>query len=248
MTHAGRITVFILVVLFLSGCARSLPLISHAHIGHSLTAWRDTPDEQGLFVVAEKETNIALVQARLARQTSDNPAVSRQHVNNVVNVLNPDINSRGPGLNYGALRALQGSIDHIQFAATTDDASDNIIQHAAAFSESATSLLSRLQIALEVAQLTGDISDAELPGLSQELEQQLQQCVSGDNEKAGLVQLRQQLSSMISNEKNPPYHPLGRRYLLGLVRLPNGTWKYKFNRSGAYADAGGGGGGGSGGY
>ncbi len=245
-----RIAVILISVAFFTGCARSLPLISHAHIGHSLTAWRDTPNEQGLFVVAEKETNVALAQAKLAHQMSDNPVLSRQHVDNVVNALNPDINAQGPRLGYGAIRALQGSVDHIQFAATTEDASDNIVQHAAVFSESGTSLLSRLQVALEVAQLAREASDSELPGLNEELQQQLQQCVSGDDVEVGLIQLRQQLSSMIDKEKNPPYHPLGRRYLLGLVRLPNGTWKYDFNNPDSrYAGgAGGGSGGGSGGY
>ena len=50
------------------------------------------------------------------------------------------------------------------------------------------------------------------------------------SDEVGLVQLRQGLVTMLSNE-TPPYHPLGRKYLLGLIRLPNGQWTYNFETS-----------------
>src|SRR5687768_12537894 len=35
----------------LVGCAHQQPLISHAHVGHGLTHWQDTPGNKGLFTV-----------------------------------------------------------------------------------------------------------------------------------------------------------------------------------------------------
>jgi hypothetical protein len=229
MKYAGRLGIVLVLLTSIGGCARQLPLISHAHIGHTLTAWRGTPDEQGLFVVAEREAAIALQEAQLAACTTD-PEAARQHASNVVHALNPDLETSGPGLDYGAIRALQGSMDHIKFAATTQDASHHVIRSADAYARSADRVLGCFQVALGVAQLAAQASDAETRGLSEELEALLRECVSGGKE-AGLVQLRQQLSAMASQETDPPYHPLGRRYLLGLIRLPNGEWVYQFDQT-----------------
>src|SRR4029450_7773253 len=95
----------------LASCGRTLPLISHAHVGHALTTWRDTPDEQGLFVVAEKEITTVWQQAQAARQTS--ATVARQHSAGVVHALDPAHQATGPGLGYGGIRALTGAAQHI---------------------------------------------------------------------------------------------------------------------------------------
>ena len=229
------------VCTVLMGCTRSLPLISHAHIGHSLTAWRDTPDQEGLFVVAEKETKVAFEHAQQAVNNAQTPAIARQHLSNVVHALNPDIQSEGSGLGYGAIRALEGAVDHIKFAAESKDASNNLIASTKQFSYGARPLLDRLRLAVEVAQLARRSSAAELPGLADELRQLMYQNLNGKDtdgngivdpasDEHGLAQLRQGLVSMLSNEK-PPYNPLGRKYLLGLIRLPNGQWVYNFDNS-----------------
>ncbi len=235
--HIG-ITAVIFSVLAIGGCQRNLPLISHAHIGHSLTAWRDTPNQQGLFVIAEKETASARKHAAAAARST--PQEARRHLQGVVHALNPDAGPGPGGLGYGAIRALQGSLDHITYAAQTEDASDNIQRSAAVFERHGKSVLERLQVAFEVSQIAGQSSDTELPGLTSELEQLLGECIGGNDvngngvidktpAESGLVQLRKQLSEMVHDEKNPPYHPIGRRYLLGLIRLPNGRWDYQFD-------------------
>lgn len=223
----------------LTGCTQSLPLISHAHVGHALTAWRDTPGQQGLFVIAEKETRIALEQAKLGVQSDHTPALVTTRLQNSLHALNPDLHAPGPGLGYGALRALTGAIDHIEFAARSDDASQNIKRGSARFAEHARQVLDRMALSVDVARLADQAAPAELPGLAEELSQLLTACLNGidrnndgrfdaANDELGLAQIRTDLSKMIANEK-PPYHPLGRRYLLGLIRLPSGRWAYDFN-------------------
>ena len=102
-------------------------------MGHSLTAWRDTPDEQGLFVVAEKEITIAWQQAQSARQTS--ATVARKDLAGVIHALDLEHQATGPGLGYGGIRALAGAAQHIEFASTSDDASRNIVKGAEAFAK-----------------------------------------------------------------------------------------------------------------
>ncbi|MGI9304456.1 MAG: hypothetical protein ACR2RB_17385 [Gammaproteobacteria bacterium] len=237
-----RIGAVCLAALIVSGCARSLPLISHAHIGHALTAWRDTPGEAGLFVVAEQEAEIALAQASLAVQAKGKPITTKRHIANVAHALSPDAHPQGTGLGYGAIRALRSAADHITFSAESGDASANIVTGAAHFVEAADAVVKRFQVALEIAQVARLANASELPGLAAELEQLTRTSIHGEDlnndgivgskiEEFGLEQLRTALSDMIGNEK-PAYHPLGRQYLFGLVRLPNGGWAYRFDSSG----------------
>jgi hypothetical protein len=223
----------------LAGCGRTLPLISHAHVGHSLTTWRDTPDEQGLFVVAEQEITIAWQQAQSAQQTS--ATVARKHLAGVIHALDPEQQATGPGLGYGGIRALTGAAQHIEFASTSDDASRNIVKGAEAFVKQTAVVIDNLRLAVDVAILAQKSTDAEISGLTAEIVPIIDRSLNGADvdgngsigntaEEIGLKQMRQQLLEMLSRE-NPPYHPIGRRYLLGLVRMPNGRWVYQFERS-----------------
>jgi len=208
-------------------------------VGHALTAWRDTPDEQGLFVVAEKEATIAWQQAQAAQETS--ATVARKHVAGVIHALDPERQTTGPGLGYGGIRALTGAANHLEFASTSDDASRNIVRGAEAFVKQTAVVIENLKLAVDVAILAQKSSDAEISGLTAELEQIVNRSLNGADvdgngtignttEEFGLMQIRQQLWEMLAHE-NPPYHPIGRSYLLGLVRLPSGRWVYSFDRS-----------------
>jgi hypothetical protein len=214
-------------------------------VGHSLTAWRDTPGEQGLFVVAEQEITTAWQQAQAARQTSATAA--RRNLAGVVHALDPEQQTTGPGLGYGGIHALTGAANHIEFASTSDDASRNIVKGAEAFTKQAAVVIDNLKLAVDVAVLAQTSSDAEIPGLTAEIEQVLDRSLHGADldrngsigntvEEIGLKQMREQLLVMLARE-NPPYQPIGRRYLLGLVKLPSGRWVYQFQRSGGAGSA-----------
>lgn len=252
-----RISPWVATVVLISSCARSVPLISHAHIGHTLTAWHDTPENSGLFLVAEKETDNAKQEYSLASVAKDTPALAKVHVKNIIHSLNPDLQATGTGSGYGAVRALQGSIDHVKFAAVSEDASTNLRQSTKKFESHAQATLDQLLVALATARLVMAASDENFSKDLLALGDLLSSAVVGQDldsdgvignqvGESGLQQLRAQLSDMLANEVAPPYHPVGRRYLFGMVKLPNGRWVYKFNRSGN-GDAGseGGAGGGS---
>jgi len=230
----------IFVMLATASCTRSLPSISHAHIGHSLTAWHDTPNNEGLFTVAEKEAVNAFKELRLAYKSQSTPEVARQHIRNIVHSLNPEIQASGTGLGYGAIKALQGAVRHIEFSSDIENASLNNQRSAEVFSKHAGSTTDLLLLALAQARLASSATGPELIEHIPELDNILLHAVYGldldyngiignNPDESGLIQLRAILSEMVANEVDPPYTPIGKKYLFGLIRLPNGDWVYKFN-------------------
>jgi hypothetical protein len=301
--------------LSLLGCAAQKPLISHAHVGHGLTHWMDTPGNQGLFQVARQELDVALREADAALAGDFAPAQKALHLENVVYALNPagvpsaaatgspgSGNRAGhaghadhasgaalstgsavrPGLGYGAIRALESAIEHLEYAATSDDASTNIVSSVAPIAEMGLAIVERLQAveaqalaarrgdtgAFRVASVEGPAASdvgrgatgrpgvtraatggsssgsafssaaadgAALDRAAVELRAKLRAAAQGYDAdgngridataaEAGLVQLHAQLDAMLARESDPKYAPLPKKYLLGVVRLPDGRW------------------------
>lgn len=217
--------------LALTGCAQKMPLISHAHIGHSLTAWHDTPENEPLLIVAEKELATALVEIEAAAAAAQNTE-KLQRLRNVVHALNPDREPSGSGLGYGAIRAAEGTLDHLQFAASSADASDNLVRSVAAMSLAGERLLVHLRAAERSAALALEGSASAVPSRVEDVRRQLALAALGDNpsEPGGLDGIRAEMEAMLARETDPRYEPLPRRYVLGLVRLPNGRWGYRLPR------------------
>src|SRR5688572_1286993 len=126
MTRIAVILLLAAGALALGGCAHHQPLLAHAHIGHCVTSWHDTPDNRGLLEVAEQELATALHESRAALIRDICPSQKPRHLRNAVHALNPDAQHTGPGLGYGAIRALEGAIEHLEYAATSQDASRNV--------------------------------------------------------------------------------------------------------------------------
>ena len=103
---------------------------AHAHIGHVMTGWSDTPDGEGLLTTAQREAAIALEHAELAMtQTLDLEGL-RRHSEHVLHALDPLAAAGGPGLGYGVEQAALGVAAHINLAAGAQDASENVKRHA----------------------------------------------------------------------------------------------------------------------
>lgn len=233
-------------LLLMAGCSQKLPLVSHAHVGHALTAWRDTPNEQGLFIVAEKETKTALDETNAAIASGQNQTRMQARLSNVLYVLDPDLAESRKGSGYGAVRALNGATDHMVFAAESDDASQNLKNMAYEFAEAQVGVMDRIKLAVEVARLAQRSHGQEQQNLLLQLRSTLYAALEGEDvdhngkigtvqEEHGLLQLREIISAGLRNEK-PAYHPVEKKYLFGLIRLPTGIWAYRFNASGAKKD------------
>ena len=121
---------------------------AHAHIGHVMTGWKDTPDMKGLLPAAIADAQVAMEQverADLEGRIND----FWLYGGYVLNALDPgpDTDARlktayarlpttyvkidVPGSGYGIRRAIAGALQHVQLAAQSDGASDNVKTHAA---------------------------------------------------------------------------------------------------------------------
>ncbi len=262
----GTIIVFLLL-LSLYSCAgiksgifqEKLPTIAHVHIGHAITSWKTTPDKKGLLVVAEEEAAIALSESEKAVAKPEDLKLIQKHVGYAMNAIDPGSYKVGPGLGFGLKRALSESINHITFAAQSDDASPNVKAFAPRYATAAEATISRCDLILALGREVLETPSAtEASALAEEILTLSRANVSGsqkkntrDVNKYGLKQIRRELTAMIDRE-NPPYQPVAQRYLLGIIRLPSGKWTFSWLVDPFYDDVqaggGGGGGGGAGGY
>ncbi|MCP5418784.1 MAG: hypothetical protein H6965_17035 [Chromatiaceae bacterium] len=231
----------ILLTLLFSGCTVKVPTIAHTHIGHATTAWRNTPEQKGLLVVAEEQAELALEHAQSAATKGGGIDQIRTEVAQAVAVTNPQKTSGGvvkvePP--FGVKQALVGAIDHITFAGNSEDATQNVVRFAAEFPANSTAILERCDLisllgediavaaSLEEAEILARelaiLARANLDGLDAD-----ENGVIGNKpEEYGLRQLRDQLETMLVRE-DPPYTTVTHWYLFNLVQLPSGEWKFK---------------------
>lgn len=121
---------------------------AHAHIGHVMTSWKDTPDAKGFLPTAIADTQVAMEQverADLEGRIND----FWLYGGYVLNALDPGpetdailktayarlpttyVKVEVPGSGYGVKRAVAGALQHVQLAAKSEGASDNVKTHAA---------------------------------------------------------------------------------------------------------------------
>jgi len=112
---------------------------AHAHVGHVSTSWADTPDQVGFLVTATKEAQIAQFHSGLAIKKLVDINWMKVHTLHVKHAL--DGEGAGPGLGYGVLNAAAGVVQHIELAAGSVDASDNVKLHAQHIAASANNTL-----------------------------------------------------------------------------------------------------------
>jgi hypothetical protein len=220
-----------------AGCAQYQPLVSHAHVGHALTAWHDTPGQESLMAVAENQATLALEAARSALGDAQGDRAIHAAMRQTAIALNPALQwDRGHG-RYGAIRAFQGALEHLEYASQADDASANLVKAVADLSAVSAPLLDRLTDAYEGARSAPKLSGLALIERATAVRDLLAHVVDGHDangdgfkslvaEEAGLSQVDQRLRIALSQETAPAYEPLPHKLLFGLVRLPDGSWQF----------------------
>ena len=134
--------------------------MAHAHMGHVLTAWQDTPDQKGLLPTAQSEAEVAAQHAGFAASRPDDLDWMKLHVGHVLHAIDPSSEPQGPGLGYGVHRAAQGVAQHVGFAADSEDASDNVKLHAAHVETSAGNVVAWSERVVELGQQVQAASSA----------------------------------------------------------------------------------------
>ena len=121
---------------------------AHTHIGHVLSGWKDTPENKGFLPTAIAEAMVADKHAGLAVEKLYDLKYMQTHALHVLHAIDPTAIAKGPGLGYGVIRAAAGAIKHIEFAAGSDGASDNVKLHATHVAASANNAVERAQLIL----------------------------------------------------------------------------------------------------
>lgn len=126
--------------------------MAHTHIGHVMTSFKDTPNQQGLLPAAIAEAKIAAQHAGLAAKVSDNLDGMKLHAGHVIHAVDPSIELKGPGLGYGVKRGAAGALQHVGFAANAAEASANVKTHAMHVSASLNNVIKRADELVSLAQ------------------------------------------------------------------------------------------------
>ncbi len=219
-----------------TGCVTRPPTIAHVHIGHALTGVHVTPGHKGYVLVAEQRADETLEAAKSALRAPDLASLKAD--------VAAAVNANDSEDDFGLKQSLTLAANHISFAATSADASDNVIKFAPVFKEEIAPVIGRCEyIDLLGSDVASSKSLKEAHVLVQEMIKSAEINVSGDDSTGlgvkgsipadyGLAQLRAQLQGMLARE-NPPYRTVDEWYLFNLVRLPNGRWVFdKLGRGG----------------
>jgi hypothetical protein len=220
-----------------SGCVTARPpSIAHVHIGHALTGVHITPGHKGYVLVAEQRADESLAASRTAAGAA-NLADLKAAIAASVKAADDDDN-------FGLKQSIILAANHISFAATSADASANVIAFAPVFKSDIAAVVARCNyIDLLAKDVAASSSMKEALASTREIVKAAEANVSGDDSKGagvkgsvpadyGVAQLRDELVAMITRE-NPPYRTVDQWYLFNLVRLPNGLWVFdKLGRGG----------------
>lgn len=205
--------------MVIAGCVTiELPTIAHVHVGHAITGWSETPGGHGLCDVALSEATTASEHAAFAAEGARDPAAVRLHLGHVLHAIDPTREASGPGSGYGALKALDGCIDHLGYAAAVPDASDNLRAGLPPLLDALQPLRAQVRA---VAVLSADARRSSDAALAVAYAQDVR--LRCDRLLVTLVQGRQRLDALLAAEV-PAYRPVARRHLFGIIRLPSGDW------------------------
>ncbi len=233
--HAAR-WFWLLALLAAGGCVTRPPSIAHVHIGHAVTGVHVTPGHKGYVLVAEQRADGALAAALLAAE-APTLADIKAHVAEVARITDdPD--------SFGLKQSLVLAANHISFAATSADASVNVIRFAPVFKANIAAVIGRCDyIELLARDVAASKTRGEAAVVVTEIVKAAEANVEGDTAPGnairgalptdyGMAQLRGQIQDMIARE-HPAYRTVDEWYLFNLVRLPNGRWVFdKLGRGG----------------
>jgi hypothetical protein len=233
---ALRRALLIAAPLLVVGCVTRPPTIAHVHLGHALTGVHVTPGKQGYLLVAEKQAEDVYTLAQKATSGTD-LAQLKNDVAAAVNATNSEAE-------FGLKHSLVMASNHINFAATSPDASPNVQQSAPVFARDTVRVVERCELigllgkdvdastsVKEAQLLAGEIANLARANLDGE-DADHDGTVGGNPAEFGMKQLRAELDGIIARE-NPPYRTVDQWYLFNLVKLPNGRWVFdKLGRGG----------------
>ena len=170
-----------------------LPVV-HSHIGHVMTAWRDTPGTVGLLTVALSDTRVAAAHALLTSKSASLDDL-KLHAGHVVHALDPTVEPKGPASGYGAKKAVAGALQHVGFAAAAEGATSGVKSQAAVVTATLNEANGAIDRAVAAAQnIRSAASPAEGAALARDLPALIGEV------SAGLEKAHEQMRAMMKAE------------------------------------------------
>lgn len=226
-----------LILPLVAGCvSRRPPTVAHVHIGHAITGVHVTPNKEGYLVSAERRAQETIDYTLKASASRDLAEIKRN--------IALAAQATGSDESFGVKESMVMAVNHVTFAATSDDATLNVQKSAPQFASDSTRVIERCDLIVLLSKDVQSSTSVDEASVSvTEIAKLAQANLSGDDSNGdgvagsvpseyGLVQLRKELEAMVAREK-PPYVTVDQWYLFNLVRLPNGKWVFdKFGRGG----------------
>jgi internalin A len=145
---------------------------ARVHIGHLMTGFGDTPGKAGLLTAALADAKIAEEQAHKTDlegrindfilyggytlnaldPTAENKALIQTAYTRLPTGADPRLKVDIPGSGYGLKKAVAGALQHVQLAAKSEDASENVKTHAAHVTASLENVVQWTDRAIALAQ------------------------------------------------------------------------------------------------
>jgi len=145
--------------------SRIEPPLVHAHIGHVMTAWRDTPGQVGLLTIAQSDTRIAAAHMLLLSKSTSLDDL-KLHSGHILHAFDPAVEKAGPASGYGAKKAAAGAMQHVGFTAAVDNASASVKSNASKVNATLTDAIAAIDRGIAAAQkirAATSASDAAAP-------------------------------------------------------------------------------------
>jgi len=136
----------------------------HTHIGHVATAFGNAPNGGSLLATAQAEAATVSQHITLAERDMSNLQWMQTHAAHVLHALDPSQQAEGPGLGMGLIPAADAIAQHIELAAGSEGASENVGRHAPHVAAAARAVSARAaEIATLMVQVgrAGDYTTAE---------------------------------------------------------------------------------------
>ena len=135
-------------------------IAAHLHLGHVMTNWRDTPGARGFLPVALDQARAAALHAGLAVKGTSLDEIKAQ-AREVLQALDPTIESGGADTTYGVKKAVAGAMQHLQLAARAEGATPNLTTQAGSVSSALDDALRWTDEAVAAAQRIRAATDRE---------------------------------------------------------------------------------------
>ena len=220
----------------MAGCSVKAPSIAHVHVGHTLTSWIETPNQEGILITAEREAAAVAGAVDSLQSSAGDLSAMKSAARDLVEKLLPSKPTfrESARVISGLIPSTEESLRHVEFAAASQDASANVRASVPAILKGGREMIAAMeQMKVLAVAIAESGSTAESSALTDEIAATANGILKGSSSQTyNIVRLRSDIEAMVARE-DPPYTTADSWYLLNLIRLPSGDWQFRSSRDGS---------------